>query len=253
MTRIFDTHAHYADKQFDKDRSELLGKILPASGIAFVMLAGTTLDDCRKNQLLSEQYEYLFHSVGIHPEYVQNLPSGWLSELETLALNPKCKAIGEIGLDYFRQKTNSNLQKEILLEQLHLAEKLNLPCVFHFRKATSDAVQILIKYQPKGIFHSYSLSPEITKILLRIPELYFSFSGVITYSNAKKALSSLAMIPENRILFETDSPFLPPVSGTRNDSRTIFQIAEKAAQIKQLPTQELMAICYENACKIFSI
>jgi len=252
---IFDTHAHYADSAFNADREFLLKEKLPASGIQYIMLAGVTLPDCFQSQKLAQTYDYIYCSAGIHPEYIENLPQNWLSQLRKLAEFPKCKAIGEIGLDYYQNKFNKSLQKEILIRQIQLAKELNLPCIFHFREATGDAVQILKTFQPKGIFHCFTCSAEIAKDLLQIPDLYFSFSGVVTYPNAKKPLKALEILPLERILIETDSPYLAPVPfrGKRCDSSMILSTAQKIAEIKQLPLQDFITICCENACKIFQI
>ncbi len=254
-SNIFDTHAHYADSAFDADRELLLNEKLPASGIQYVMLAGVTLPDCLQSQQLSQQYDYIYCSAGIHPEYVQNLPSNWLDQLRNLAKFPKCKAIGEIGLDYYQDKSNKPLQQNILIQQIQLAKELNLPCIFHFREATGDAVQILKTFKPKGIFHCFTCSAEIAQELLSIPDLYFSFSGVVTYPNAKKPLKALEILPLERILIETDSPYLSPVPfrGKRCDSSMILYTAQKIAEIKQLPLQDFIAICCENARRIFRI
>ncbi|MBR4319708.1 MAG: TatD family hydrolase [Oscillospiraceae bacterium] len=252
---IFDTHAHYADVAFQQDREFLLQEKLPASGIQYVMLAGVTLPDCLQSQALAQQYHYLYCSAGIHPEFVEALPPDWLSQLRKLAQFPKCKAIGEIGLDYFQNKNNKSLQQTILIQQIQLAQELQLPCIFHFREATGDAVQILKTFQPKGIFHCFTCSAEIAQELLAIPELYFSFSGVVTYPNARKPLEALEILPLERILIETDAPYLAPVPFRRQrcDSSMILHTARKIAEIKQIPLQDFITICCENACKIFQI
>lgn len=252
---IFDTHAHYADKQFDTDREQLLEETFPAAGIACIMLAGVQIPDCHQSAELARRYDYLYCSAGIHPSYVQNLPADWLEQIRTLAEFPKCKAIGEIGLDYYRQKSSADLQKEILIQQIRLAQELGLPCIFHFRDAMEDAVNILQEYQPSGVLHCYNGSAETARALLKIPDLYFSFSGVITYQNARKPLEALAVIPDDRILIETDSPYLAPEPFRRQrcDSSMIVRTAEKAAEIRQIPVQEFITKCYENALRVFRI
>lgn len=252
---IFDTHAHYADKAFDDDRKQLLEEILPAAGIAQIMLAGITLADCRQSAALAQQYSYIWCSAGIHPCHVEELPDDWLAQLRELARFSRCRAIGEIGLDYYHHKSSSARQKEILLQQIALAQELDMPMIFHFRDATGDAVEILKACQPRGVLHCFNSSAEVAEELLHIPDLYFSFSGVLTYKNARKPVEAIQVIPPDRLLLETDAPYLAPVPHrrTRCDSSMIIHTAEKAASLKHIPTQELINICYENARRLFAV
>ncbi len=252
---IFDTHAHYASKRFDNGREELLSKVLPDAGIQYIMLAGIEISDCFQSAALAQKYPYLYCSAGLHPSYLDSRPDNWQSQIISLAQFHKCKAIGEIGLDYHLGKENAPLQKEILIQQMQLAKQLDLPCIFHFRDATGDAVQILKQYQPCGILHCFNGSAETAKELLKIPDLYFSFSGVITYQNVRKPLEALRIIPQDRILIETDAPYLTPepFRKRRCDSSMIILTAEKAAQIRNLPVQDFITICCENARRIFRI
>lgn len=254
-TNIFDTHAHYASAKFDQDRDLLLQKLLPETGIRYIMLAGIEIPDCITSVQLAQKYDYLYCSAGLHPSYLDSRPDDWQEQIRNLAQFPKCKAIGEIGLDYHNGKENADLQKEILIKQIQLAKELDLPCIFHFRDATGDAVEILEYYQPEGILHCFNSSAETAKQLLKIPDLYFSFSGVITYKNAKKPVEALQAIPVDRLLIETDSPYLAPepFRHKRCDSSMILYTAEKAAQVKNIPVQDFITICCENACRIFHI
>ncbi|MDE5792133.1 MAG: TatD family hydrolase [Oscillospiraceae bacterium] len=252
---LFDSHAHYADSSFDKDREILLNKILPESGIAYIMLAGVALSDCLQSQELAKKYNYIYCSAGIHPEQIQDLPENWLEQIEMLASYPKCMAIGEIGLDYYHQQENKNLQKEIFIKQLELAKKLDLPVILHIRDAMGDAMEILKFYQPKGVLHCYNGSAETARELLKINHLYFSFSGVITYKNVRKPVEALKILPLDKIMLETDSPYLAPepYRHKRCDSRMIIHTAQKMAEIKNITTQELVTICCENAKRLFQI
>jgi len=252
---IFDTHAHYANQRFDNGREELLRKILPENGIRYIMLAGVELPDCYQSAELARKYDYIYCSAGIHPSHIQNLPDDWLGQLRTLAQYEKCKAIGEIGLDYYRGKADAQMQKQFLISQIQLAKELDLPAIFHFRDATGDAVEILRQFQPSGILHCFNGSAETAKELLRIPDLYFSFSGVITYDSVRKPLEALAVLPPERILIETDAPYLAPepFRKRRCDSTMISLTAQKAAEIKNIPVQDFITICCENACRIFRI
>lgn len=252
---IFDTHAHYAANAFENDRQALLERLLPDAGIAYIMLAGVYFEDCRKSASLARQYDYIYCSAGLHPSYIANLPSDWEQQIRNLAAYEKCKAIGEIGLDYHEHPETKDLQKEIFIRQLEIAGELHLPVLLHICNAMGDAVEILKTYQPKGVMHCYNGSTETTKELLKIPELYFSFSGILTYENAKKPLKALQIIPPDRILIETDAPYLAPVPHRhmRCDSRMMIHTAQKAAAVKNIPLQEFLTICCENAKRLFGI
>jgi len=256
---IFDTHAHYADSRFDDDREQLLGTVFPATGIRYIMLAGIRIPDCYRSQELARQYDYIYCSAGLHPSYLDGRPADWLSQLRELARFEKCRAIGEIGLDYHRDTPDRTLQKTLFIEQLKLALELDLPVILHIRDAIGEASEILHQYQPRGVMHCYNGSAETAKDLLRIPDLYFSFSGVITYQNTRKPLEALAVLPMDRILIETDSPYLTPEPfrseppRRRCDSTMILRTAQKAAEIKQLPVQKFLTICCENGKKLFRI
>lgn len=252
---IFDSHAHYADKRFDADREELLGTILPSEGIRYVMLAGIQIRDCYESQKLAEQYDYLYCSAGIHPEHAGEVPENWEQEIRTLATHEKCLAIGEIGLDYYWHPEEKDIQKALFRQQLSLARELDLPVLLHIRDAMGDAVEILKEYRPRGVMHCYNGAPEITRELLKIPELYFSFSGVITYKNARKAVESLAILPSDRILLETDCPYLAPEPFRRErcDSRMIARTAKRMAEIRGITPEELEEQTCVNAKKLFKI
>ena len=252
---IFDSHAHYADPQFDADRETLLGEILPALGIQFIMLAGIQIPDCYESQKLAEHYPDIYCSAGIHPEYVSDIPANWEQQIRLLAGHEKCHAIGEIGLDYHWHPEEKESQKEIFRKQLELAKELDLPVILHIRDAMGDAVEILKTYRPRGVMHCYNGAPEITRELLHIPELYFSFSGVITYQNVRKPVESLKILPPDRILIETDCPYLAPEPFRRRrcDSRMILQTAQRMAEIRGISVQELEELTCANAKKLFKI
>lgn len=252
---IFDSHAHYENQCFDTERERLLGQILPENGIRYIMLAGIALPDCLNSQKLAQDYDYIYCSAGIHPKHIHDLPENWLEQIRMLADYEKCLAIGEIGLDYYWNQDDKSLQKEIFIQQLELAKKLDLPVILHIRDAMGDAVEILKTYQPRGVMHCYNGSAETAKELLKIDGLYFSFSGVVTYKNARKPVEALQILPLDRIMMETDCPYLAPepYRHKRCDSRMIIHTAEKMAEIKQIATQELVTICCENAKRLFRI
>lgn len=252
---IFDSHVHYEDSGFDADREELLEKILPENGIKYAMLAGITIPDCLKSRKLAEKYHWLYCSAGIHPEYVKNLPEDWLDCIRKLTEYDKCRAIGEIGLDYYWHPEEKMLQKEIFTRQLELAKDLSLPVILHIRDAMGDAVEILQYYQPCGVMHCYNGSAETARELLKIPGLYFSFSGVITYRNARKPVEALKILPSDRIMIETDCPWLAPepFRHRRCDSRMLLHTAQKMAEIRGVSVQDLLDLTCENAKRLFQI
>lgn len=252
---LFDSHAHYADVKFDADREALLGTVLPSQGIRYIMLAGIQIPDCYESQELAERYDYIYCSAGIHPEYVSEIPQDWEQQLRILAAHEKCRAIGEIGLDYHWHPEEKELQKEIFKKQLGLAKELDLPVILHIRDAMGDAVEILKEYRPKGVMHCYNGAPETARELLKIPELYFSFSGVITYKNARKPVESLKILPSDRILLETDCPYLAPepFRHERCDSTMLTYTAQRMAEIRDISVQELEELTCTNARKLFGI
>lgn len=255
LQNIFDSHAHYADSGFDADREELLEKILPENGIKYSMLAGITIPDCLESRKLAEKYEYLYCSAGIHPAHVKDLPVNWFEKIRELTEYEKCRAVGEIGLDYYGHPEEKMLQKEIFTRQLELARELDLPVILHIRDAMGDAVEILQYYQPRGVMHCYNGSAETAKELLKIPDLYFSFSGVITYKNARKPVEALKILPPDRIMIETDCPWLTPepFRHKRCDSTMIVHTAQRMAEIRNISAQEVIDITCENAKKLFHI
>ncbi len=253
-TNIFDTHAHYTDRAFDADRGELLAS-LPERGVSLVMLAGCSPEDSAACAALAGQYDYIYAAAGVHPECVDRLPEDWLAQIRKLAQDdPKIRAIGEIGLDYHYEGYDAEKQKAVFIAQLELAQELDLPVILHVRDAIGDAMEILRQYRPKGVMHCYSGSAETAKEILQLG-LYISFTGVLTFKNARKALEVLEMLPADRFLLETDCPYMAPVPfrGKRCDSSLIAYTAEKAAEIKNMDTQELIDLCCENGKKLFGI
>ncbi len=251
---IFDTHAHYTARAFDEDRAEVL-KRLPEQGVSYVMLAGCDPQDSAECAALASEYDYIYAAAGVHPENIDNLPEDWLTQIRMLIEeNPKIRAIGEIGLDYHYDGYNAEKQKEIFTAQLTLAQELDMPVILHVRDAIGDAMEILRKFRPKGVMHCYSGSAETGKEILSIG-LHISFTGVLTFKNARKSIEVLEMLPIDRFMLETDCPYMSPVPfrGKRCDSSMIAYTAEKAAEIKGMDTQELIDRCCENGLKLFGI
>ena len=251
---IFDTHAHYDSASFDADRKEILQN-LPTQGVQLVVDPGCDGGSIAAVLALSDEYGYIYAAVGWHPEEWESWSETSLAQIEAMAKHPKVVAIGEIGLDYYWDKEHKELQKEMLHSQLKLAMKLNLPVIIHDREAHEDCLNAVSCYPGiRGVFHCFSGSAEMAKILLK-DGWYLGFDGPVTYKNNKKAAEVLAVTPLDRILLETDSPYMTPVPhrGKRNDSTMIPYIAAKIAEIKAVSPEEVLSAGMENGKRLFGI
>ena len=251
---LFDTHAHYSSSSFDQDRDEVLAS-LPGEGVGLVLCPGSDLWTSRRCIELAEQYPHVYAAAGIHPEDALDLPEDWLAQVEEMASHPKVRAIGEIGLDYYWQEVPHDLQKEVFRAQLALAQRLDLPVIVHDREAHGDSLDIVREFPGvKGVFHCYSGSVEMAKVLVDLG-WYLSFNGTITFKNARKAPEVIAAMPIERIMVETDAPYMAPVPfrGKRCDSRYVYRMAETIAEIKGLTWEEVEAITTENGKRLFRI
>ena len=254
INNIFDTHAHYADSAFDEDREAVLAE-LHSKGVSYVMLASSSVKDTAENAQLAGCYDYVYAASGVHPESVDTDPEDYLDIVRKTALSsPKIKAIGEIGLDYHYEGYDREKQIRFFEEQIVLAKELGLPIIVHSRDATEDTMTLLKKHRPQGILHCFSGSAETAKEVIKLG-MYIGFTGIITFKNAKKAIKALEAVPLDRLLLETDCPYMAPVPfrGKRCDSSMIAYTAEKAAEIKGISVQELVDITCENAKRIYSI
>ncbi|MCQ2418034.1 MAG: TatD family hydrolase [Oscillospiraceae bacterium] len=251
---IFDSHSHYTDSAFDEDRTELL-KSFPQKGVKHCMVCGTDLPSSAECIALAEQFPGLIiASAGIHPE-TPDAPSGYLDTLKNMAENPNVRAIGEIGLDYHYEDYDKTLQQRILHEQLTLAKELSLPVILHCRDAIGDMMDILRQYAPlEGVMHCFPGSAETAQEVLKLG-LYIGFTGVITFKNAKKPLEALRSIPLERLLIETDCPYMAPVPyrGKRCDSTMLSETAAVMAREKNVSTEEICRITAQNAAALFRI
>ena len=253
---LFDTHAHYDSNQFKDDRMEVLAA-LPQAGVGLVVNPGCDLATSRTAVELSETFPYVYAAVGVHPGDCADWQDSWLSELEQLAReHKKVRAIGEIGLDYYwKDNPPREHQQQVLHKQLELAEELDLPVIVHDREAHHDCLEV-VRAHPKarGVYHCYSGSLEDAKVLVKLGWM-ISFTGTITYKNARKALEVVEWLPMDRIMIETDSPYLTPepFRGKRNDSGHVHLVAEKIAQIKGLEPDEAARITLENGKRFFRI
>lgn len=251
---IFDTHSHYADSAFDGDRDELLAA-LPDKGVRFAALAGSSMQDSAENVALAQKYGYIYAAVGVHPESVDETPSDYREKLtELVKSSEKVRAIGEIGLDYHYENYDRDKQILFFRQQLELARELSLPVIVHSRNASEDTLDILKEYRPAGVVHCFSGSAEVAKEVIKLG-MYIGFTGVLTFKNAKKALRALEAVPLDRLLLETDCPYMSPepLRGRRCDSSMICYTAEKAAQIKCISTQELLDITCRNGMDLYHI
>lgn len=251
---FFDTHAHYDDKAFDADRGALL-ESLAESGVELIIDPGCTLESSRKAIELSEKYPFMYAAVGIHPEELGDYTEEALRETEKLAAHPKCAAIGEIGLDYYWDDTHKQEQKELFIRQAEMAIRLGKPVIVHDREAHGDSMDIVKSVKGlTGVFHCYSGSAEMAKELLKLG-WYLGFDGPVTYKNARKTLEVLEICPLDRILIETDSPYLSPVPmrGKRNHSGNLEYIAAKIAEVKGESFDNICRITLENGKRLFNI
>ncbi len=250
----FDTHAHYDSGAFNADREEILAA-LPEAGVALVVNPGCEVRSSETAIALAERFPHVWAAVGIHPEDMADMSDGDLDKIEQLSKHPRCVAVGEIGLDYYWDASRKEEQKALFIEQLRLALRRDLPVIVHDREAHGDCLDIVRQFPGlRGVFHCYSGSVEMAQELLK-RGWYLGFDGPITYKNARKALEVLEICPLDRILIETDSPYLSPVPmrGKRNDSRNLVYVTEKIAEIKGITPQEAAAITMENGKKLFNI
>ncbi len=250
---IFDTHAHYDDKSFDEDRAEVL-KMLPKNNVFAVVNAGADIESSVKSIEISKEYDYVYASVGIHPENIPDDKSDYMKILEDLLKNEKVVAIGEIGLDYHYTKDNKADQIELFENQINLAVNHDLPIMVHDREAHGDTMDLLKKHNPKGIVHCFSGSVEMAKEVIKLG-MYIGIGGLITFKNAKTAVNVVENIPLSSIVLETDAPYMTPVPfrGTRCNSSHIKYTAEKIAEIKKIDVNEVLKITKENALKLFNL
>ncbi len=251
---FIDTHAHYDDAAFSEDRDELLAA-LPSKGTDKVVIPSCDVAGSSAVLKLAEQYPHVYAACGIHPENLSDEPLNEVEKLRPFVSHPKCVAVGEIGLDYYWDKSRKEEQKAVFKAQLALALEYELPVIVHDREAHGDAFKIVSSHPDlKGVFHCFSGSAEMAEELLK-RGWYLGFDGPITYKNARKTVEVLEICPLDRILLETDSPYLSPVPmrGKRNDSSNLVYIAEKIAGIKGVPLKRLAEQTSENAAMLFGL
>ncbi|MCI8759893.1 MAG: TatD family hydrolase [Clostridia bacterium] len=257
--KLFDSHAHLDDEKFQEDR-ELIIQQIKEAGVTNFISAGYSLEGSKKAVELANKYDFIYATAGISPNDIpQTEEELWkmLDEIKKIAKqNKKVVAIGEIGLDYYWNKNNKALQKQVFMKQIEMANTFNLPIVIHTREAVMDTLEILKKNEVicKGVFHCCPLNYELVKEALKLG-FYISFAGPVTFKNSKNADEIIGFVPFERMLIETDSPYLSPepLRGKRNDPRNVKYIAQKIADARNITLEEVAEFTYENAKRIFHI
>ncbi len=253
---IFDTHTHYDDEQFDSDRDELLGKLQEA-GIETIVDVGASIETTKKALELAHKYDFIYAAVGVHPSEVEELSDDSIEQLRSLSRDSKCVAIGEIGLDYHWPDPAPELQKVWFKRQLDLARQEHLPVIIHSRDAAADTLDILKEEHAEeigGVVHCFSYSKEIARECTKMG-FYIGIGGVLTFKNARKMVEVMEDTPMDRILLETDCPYLAPepFRGKRNSSLYLPYVVEKMAEIKGITTDEVITITRENAMTMYRL
>lgn len=252
---LFDSHCHLDDERFNDDREEVINAIFEKDFDA-CMCVGSDLPSSRRCIALSERYSRIFAAAGIHPHEAKDAPMDWREQLTELLSHQKVKALGEIGLDYYYDLSPRDVQKELALQQILLAISLDKPVIFHIRDAHGDMIDLFrsLTKLPQGIIHCFSGSKEVLKQYLDMG-FYISFAGPVTFKKAPHLWEAAALVPDDRLLIETDSPYLSPEPhrGKRNDPRNVRYVAEKIASLRNTDTDTISMITSKNACAIYRI
>lgn len=253
---LFDTHAHYNDRQFSEDLHELMSG-MEENGVGLIMTPATKADEFSEIVALCEKYPFVYGAVGVHPEEVDTVNDRLADEIRRFAQHPKIKAIGEIGLDYYWVQDNKEKQKSLLAMQLELAKELKKPVIIHDRDAHGDTMDLLREHKVwewGGVFHCYSGSAEMVREIVDWG-MYVGFTGVVTFNNAKRPCEAAAAVPLDRLVIETDAPYMAPVPirGKRNISPYTKYVAQKLAEIKGISAEEMERITFENGKRLYGI
>lgn len=250
---IIDSHAHYDDEAFEEDRDNLL-ESMQSNGIEKIINVGANIKGSRTSIALSEQYPFIYAAVGVHPSDTEELDEEKIAWLKEVSKKEKVIAIGEIGLDYYWPEPDRKIQKKWFIRQMELAQEVNLPVIIHSRDAAQDTIEILKQFPANGVIHCYSYTKESAKEFLKMG-YYFGIGGVLTFKNAKKLKEAVMEIPIERILLETDSPYLAPEPnrGKRNSSLNIPYVVKELAQLKGISEEEVINITTENTKKLFHL
>lgn len=253
---IFDTHAHYDDDAFDADRNELLTD-MKNRGVGYIVNVGASMDSTRKSLELAKKYSFVYTAIGVHPSETEGLTEEDMQWLKSRASDEKVVAIGEIGLDYHWKEPDPSIQKKWFERQLQLASEVKLPIIIHSRDAAKDTLETLKGWQKdllRGVIHCFSYTKEIAREYLNM-DYYFGIGGVLTFKNARKLIEAVEYIPMERILLETDCPYLAPepYRGKRNQSAYIDFVAQKLSEIKKISKEEVLAQTEQNAKEFYGI
>lgn len=253
LNNLFDTHSHYDDEQFDRDRDNLLSS-LPDKGVCRIVSCGCDIETTEFNKSLAEKYDYFYFAAGFHPECLENAELSDLEIIKKYATHKKCVAIGEIGLDYHWMSSSKEKQKDFFVSQIELSKELDMPVIVHDREAHGDTLDILKATKPTGVVHCFSGSKEMAKEIIKLG-MYIGLNGVATFKNARKSLEIVHEIPIERLVLETDCPYLAPepLRGRRNDSSLIIHIAERIGNELGIDTQKLLDITSENAKRLYKL
>lgn len=253
LTGIFDSHAHYDDERFDADREAVLGG-LGAAGVTRVMNAASDLATSRTALALAERWPFVWCAAGVHPHEAEAAPADYLDQLRTLAAHPRVRAIGEIGLDYHYDLSPREIQRRVFEEQLVLAKELDMPVIIHDREAHGETLELLEKYRPRGVVHCFSGSAEMARQVVALG-MYVGFTGAVTFKNARKPLEAVAAVPADRLLLETDCPYMAPepLRGRRCDSTMLPHTAAAMAAVRGITPGQLVELTAANACRLFGI
>ena len=252
---IFDTHAHYDDEQFNEDRVELLNS-MEEQGVGTIINVSATYNSCRKVIALAKEYPFVYAAVGIHPDEVGVLDEEKFAKMREFFKEDKVVAVGEIGLDYYWDNESHEVQRKWFVRQLELAKELNLPVVIHSRDAAADTMYVMENYAKdlEGVIHCYSYSKEMAEEYVRMG-FYIGIGGVVTFKNSKKMKEVVGAVPLERILLETDCPYLAPepFRGKRNQSSYLLYVAEQIAELKGISAEEVIATTEENARRMYRL
>ena len=250
---IFDSHAHYDDEQFDTDRAELLGSF-KEKGISGVVCCGVDIPTSEFAVELSRKYDFVYSAVGFHPLDNDEYREGDLEKIKELAADNKCVAIGEIGLDYHYEKESREIQLELLEKQIILANELDMPVIIHDRESHEDTLKLLKKHTPKGVVHCFSGSAEMAAEIVKLG-MYIGLGGAVTFKNARKPLEVAACVPADRLVIETDCPYMTPVPfrGQRCDSSFIPYTARVIAGVRGVSEDEILDLTRKNANTLFGL
>jgi len=250
----FDTHAHYDDRRFNDDREGLLDSMLDG-GVTLILNSASSLRSAKFSLMLADKYPFIYASVGVHPHDSKSMTDDTVSELEKLLSHPKALAVGEMGLDFHYDFSPRDIQRKRFREQLELARRVKKPVIIHERESLNDTLDTIKDFRDlSGVFHCFSGSWETAKTILDMG-WYLSFTGIVTFKNARRALEVLERMPADRIMLETDCPYMAPepMRGRRCSSLYLPYIAEKVAEVRGITKEEVAALTMENGKRFFGI